>query len=302
MSVAVVEIEAPAKVNLRLRILAREESGFHSLESLFCAIELADVVRVEAVGDGVTLEVEGDVDTGPPDQNLVVRAARRFLAEVGAEGDGVRLRLTKRIPAAAGLGGGSSDAAATLRALNRLFALPLPDERLLQLAIELGSDVPFFLCGSPLALGWGRGERLLALPPLPVADVVVAHPGEPMFTAGAFAEVARRRGGEYRPLASRLRLEDLGSWDAVAAIAGNDFDAVGRGAVPRVGEALEALNGAGAAIALLAGSGASVFGVFPDHTGAVTAADSLRSLGYATWSTRTRTTVPSVGTPLAGTA
>src|SRR5690606_38345957 len=126
--VSVVRINAPAKVNLWLHILAREDSGYHSLETLFCAIDLADELTIARGGRGITLQVEGGIETGPPTDNLVVRAARRFLDEVGRPDEGLSIELHKRIPAAAGLGGGSSDAAATLRALNRLFGGPLAEE------------------------------------------------------------------------------------------------------------------------------------------------------------------------------
>ncbi|MBA2244718.1 MAG: 4-(cytidine 5'-diphospho)-2-C-methyl-D-erythritol kinase, partial [Gemmatimonadetes bacterium] len=171
----VVEVLAPAKINLWLRILAREESGYHSLETLFCAVSLADTVRISRAPE-LVFEVEGEIEVGPPERNLCVRAAERFYREMGRTPE-VRIELVKRIPSAAGLGGGSSDAAATLRALNTLHGGPMPSDMLLQMGSELGSDVPFFLCGSPLALAWGRGERLLALPPLPPRPVLIAHPG-----------------------------------------------------------------------------------------------------------------------------
>lgn len=298
-----VEVQAPAKVNLRLRVLAREESGYHSLESLFCALDLCDEVRVGVGGgEGVELVVTGGVEVGRPEDNLAVRAARRFLVEVGREGDGVRIELHKRIPAAAGLGGGSSDAAATLRALNRLYDDPLSDDRLLQMGIGLGSDVPFFLCGSPLALGWSRGERLLALSPLPPAPVLVANPGVPLSTRGAFEAIAGARGGAYAPRASRLRLDQLHDWAGVATIAGNDFEEPARAAIPAVGEALDTLREAGAVVALLAGSGASVFGVFLDEEGVDAASVRLQGLGMATWQARTARVLPEVRNSPAGTA
>ena len=302
MSPAAVEIEAPAKVNLRLRVLARESTGFHSLESVFCAISLVDTVRVERAAEGVSLTVEGAVDTGPAEENLAVRSARRFLQEVGGGEGGVRIELRKRIPAAAGLGGGSSDAAATLRALNRLFFDPLSDETLLQLGIELGSDVPFFLCGSSLALGWSRGERLLALPPLPPIDVLVAHPGDPMPTQGAFRRIAEARGGDYRPRSFRLRLDDLSTWDGVAAIAANDFGLVAGEALPRLGGAISALREEGALISLLAGSGASVFGIFTEAEPLLRAEGILRAMGFATWRCHTLEAMPDPRRSPAGTA
>lgn len=286
-----VSIDAPAKVNLRLSILAREASGYHSLESLFCAISLADRVTVRRAGAGAALRVDGDVDTGPPERNLAVRAARAFHTALGAE-PAVEIELAKRIPSAAGLGGGSSDAAATLLALNALHGEPLASDLLLQLAIELGSDVPFFLCGSPLALGWGRGERLLALPPLPARPVLVAHPGVAMPTAEAFAFIAEQRGPSPAPRAFRIHAAALADWASVARIAENDFEPPVTARIPVLRDALAAMRAAGAEVALLAGSGSSVFGVFREDAERDAARGAVETLGLATWSAATLESVP----------
>ena len=287
-----VSVHAPAKVNLRLSILSREASGYHSLESLFCAISLADRVTVRRAEAGVELRVDGDVDTGPPERNLAVRAARSFCAAVGEE-PAVAIDLVKRIPSAAGLGGGSSDAAATLRALNSLHGEPLERDALLQLAIGLGSDVPFFLCGSPLALGWGRGERLLALPALPARPVLVAHPGTAMPTAEAFAEIAARRDSVATPRSFLMLPADLTDWGGVARIAENDFDAPVTARIPVLRDALAAMRGAGAEVALLAGSGSAVFGVFRDDSARDRARSATEALGLTGWSAATLESVPS---------
>lgn len=286
-----VELAAPAKVNLRLCILAREESGYHALETVFCALSLADTVVVERGDAGIRLRVEGGVDTGPPERNLAVRAAERFHREIGVD-PSIDIQLTKRIPSAAGLGGGSSDAAATLRALNALHGEPLPRATLLQMGIELGSDVPFFLCRSPLALAWGRGERLMPLPPLPPRPVVVAHPGHAMPTADAFAEIARRRGGVYRPTSAMIDPAALADWDAVAALAVNDFEPVVAERIPLVRAGLDALRGAGAPIALLAGSGSSIFGIFRSDGELDDAVASVRALGLRAWRAETLSMMP----------
>ena len=287
-----VRAEAPAKANLRLRILARETSGFHGLESLFCLLSLADSVTVERCGErGVALEVSGGVETGPPERNLCVRAAERFHAALG-EAPSVRVRLEKRIPSAAGLGGGSSDAAATLRALDALHGQPFGREALLRMAAELGSDVPFFLCGSALALGWSRGERLLALPPLPPRPVLVAHPGVAMPTGDAFRRVAERRGGGYVPGACSIPLSSLGSWEGVAALAENDFEPGAVEAIPVLAQARREMRDAGAQVALLAGSGASFFGIFADPAARDAAEARVSALGIATWRAETRTDEP----------
>ena len=149
-----VRIHAHAKINLFLRILARESSGFHQIETAFALLELADELVVRRGGSGVSLEVEGlpsPPDLGPADENLAVRAARMVLDATGNR-FGVAIALTKRIPVRAGLGGGSSDGAAALHAVNALAGNPVPRHELQHFAAKLGADVPFFAGGAPLAL------------------------------------------------------------------------------------------------------------------------------------------------------
>src|SRR5207245_8916284 len=189
-----VRIAAHAKVNLFLRILAREApSGYHQIETAFALLELADelVVSRTADGGGVTLAVEGP-DLGPVEDNLAVRAARVVLDATDRK-FGVAIELTKRIPVRAGLGGGSSDAAAALHAVNALANGAVPRHELFQFGARLGSDVPFFVTGAPLALGWGRGERMLVLPPLPVAPALLVTPPVGVATAEAYGWVDAAR-------------------------------------------------------------------------------------------------------------
>lgn len=286
-----VSVEAPAKINLRLCVLGRETSGFHALETLFCAISLADRITLREGDRGIQLDVDGNEVLGPPEQNLVVRAAERFYREIGRTAH-LQVQLCKRIPAAAGLGGGSSDAAATLRALNVLHADILPPHRLLEMGSELGSDVPFFLCGSSLALAWGRGERLLTLPPLPARPVLIAHPGIAMPTPAAFRRLADSRGKSYRAPASALELEALARWGGVAAVAINDFDPFARAEIPGLATAVVAMQTHGAEIAMLSGSGAAVFGVFGDARARDAAAATVGPLGFSTRAAETLTVMP----------
>ena len=230
--------------------------------------------------------MEGGVDTGPPERNLAVRAADCFYRELG-ESPAIDLHLTKHIPSAAGLGGGSSDAAAVLRALNTLHGEPLPRASLLAMAIELGADVPFFLCGSPLALAWGRGERLLPLPPLPPRPVLVAHPGVSMPTADAFRDVAASRGGGYVPEPVLIDPDALRSWESIADLARNDFEPVVLRRIPVLADALAAMRDDGAHIALLAGSGSSIYGVFEDDAALVSAAKLLSGMQFTTLASST---------------
>ncbi|HUG42160.1 MAG TPA: 4-(cytidine 5'-diphospho)-2-C-methyl-D-erythritol kinase [Longimicrobiales bacterium] len=266
---------APAKVNLQLRIHDPEPSGFHRLESLFCALELADEITVEvdaapAGGGGVKLDVEGP-DLGPPEANLAVRAARGFLARAGVE-RAVAIRLRKTIPAGAGLGGGSSDAAAVLRALDALLPGLVPPLELAALARELGSDVPFFLRGDALAWGSGRGDVLAPAPPLPSAPVLLVFPPFPVSTAAAYrwldedrASAPAAGAGAPPSVSADWPPHSPRSWLAAAQRAANDFEAPVFRRHPELRALRDLLAEAEAVIAMLSGSGSALFGVFSDE-------------------------------------
>lgn len=263
---------AHAKLNLALRVLAREHSGYHQIETIFCALELADEVEVTLTNAGITLEVAAPADEagppadlGPTGQNLAYRAASLFARSVPLD-RGIDIRLTKRIPAGAGLGGGSSDAAAVLAVLNDLHGRPLSAAELLGLGARLGSDVPFFLTGATLALAWGRGGRIAPLPPLPPATVLLAVPPERVSTADAYAALAAAQ-----PEAPALFAAPR-SWLDVGAIAHNDFERPIFERHPRLADIRQQLQDAGAIVARMTGTGSVVFGVFDDARRADTAA------------------------------
>jgi 4-diphosphocytidyl-2-C-methyl-D-erythritol kinase len=294
----VVDVAAPAKVNLVLRILEREPSGYHRIETYFQLLELADRVRVElAPAEGIELEVTG-ADVGPAQDNLALRAARAYLEEAGLR-VGVCIHLEKRIPAGAGLGGGSSDAAATLRALDALLGA-LPREALHRVSSRLGSDVPFFLCGSALALGRGRGEELCAMPPLPPLPVIVAFPGVHVSTAAAYQAIDRsREAGADRPAAATgsAGVTPLGDepldWAAIERLAHNDFEGLICETHPEVARARAALQGTDPRFVLLSGSGSALFAVYRDAATAHAALTRLlRESAAAHLLTRTVASVP----------
>jgi 4-diphosphocytidyl-2-C-methyl-D-erythritol kinase len=254
-------LPAHAKLNLFLRVLGREPDGFHGIETLFCLVGLADTVTVERrEGRGVTVEVTG-ADVGPPEQNLAVRAATMVLEATGHR-FAVHLSLEKRIPLRAGLGGGSSDGAAALVAANRLAGNAVPRHELLQFAARLGSDVPFFLAGSPLALGWGRGERLLALPPLPAAPLLLVTPPAGVGTAEAYAWVDAARQSTGRRGAVALDLDALSRWGDIGRLAGNDFESVVFARMPEIRAAFEALVRTRPLVCRMSGSGSALFAVY----------------------------------------
>jgi 4-diphosphocytidyl-2-C-methyl-D-erythritol kinase len=258
-------VDARAKLNLSLRVLAREASGYHQIETLFCALELADTIELELAGDDITLDVQSPgnavpIDLGPPDHNLAVRAARAY-AEWAPDTRGVRIRLTKRIPHGAGLGGGSADAAAVLSALNALHDGRLSLDEQLELGANLGSDVPFFLSGAACAFAWGRGHRVMPVAPLPQRHVLLAMPSDRVPTADAYAALSHHRGHTWSAPPAIVPAH-FTTWADVARNAHNDFEDVVFMRLPRQRTLRDALERAGAAPARLTGTGSAVFGVF----------------------------------------
>lgn len=261
MTAPAVSLQAPAKVNLFLRILSREAHGYHGIETLLCLISLSDTVQAERrEGSGVTIDISG-AELGPADQNLAVRAATLVLESVGHR-FGIHLTLTKHIPVRAGLGGGSSDAAAALHAANRLAGDAIPRHELLQLAARLGSDVPFFCSGAPLALAWNRGERMLRLPPLPAAPGLLLTPPVQVATVEAYGWVDAARESAGRRGAVALDLDAISSWGDIARMAGNDFESPVFARHGEIRSAFEALAGTRPLLCRMSGSGSTLFALY----------------------------------------
>ena len=290
--------EAPAKVNLRLKVLAREASGYHQIETVFQALTLADRVELTLRNDAeVALELRGVPPDllGPPERNLAVRAADAFRAALDAMDlrcPGVQIALEKEVPHGAGLGGASSDAAAVLRGLNILLDGPLSVSHTMRLGAELGSDVPFFVSGAMRALAWGRGDRILPLSPLDVRDVLLVVPREPIATEWAYGVLAAHRKSQGIPsaLGALHASEARAGWPEVESHAQNDFEEALFPLRPDLARAKKALEEAGARPALLSGSGSAVFGVFEtEQVVAVAEAEVRRQIpGVRTLRTRTR--------------
>jgi 4-diphosphocytidyl-2-C-methyl-D-erythritol kinase len=256
--------KSPCKVNLLLNILGPRPDGFHELETLLHPVRLHDTLHFTRVGQ--TLELSCSDQTLPTDSgNLVHRAATAFLEAAGVR-EGVRIYLEKKIPQAAGLGGGSGNAAATLLGLNELFGLPLSIDQLHDLAARLGSDVPFFLQNQP-ALATGRGESIEPLAPFPALDGTVfllIHPGFGISTEWAYQQLARfpaaRNGqpGRARKLIELLRGADL-------AAAGREFynalEAPALEKFPLLALFQEFLRAQGVPATLMSGSGSTTFAI-----------------------------------------
>lgn len=265
---------ARAKLNLDLLVTARRPDGRHELDSLVLFCDLADRVELRPA-DELTLTVEGPTAEGVPNDggNLVLRAARA-LAEAAGVAPRAAIRLVKEIPVAAGLGGGSSDAAATLRGLRRLWGLAIDDERLRDVGLSLGADLPVCLYGRPARMR-GIGERLDPVRGLPDLPLLLVNPGRPLATEPVF----RALSGPFRaaarpPLSPGPSLVRFAVWLAESR---NDLEPPARRLEPEIGRVLEELNAlSGCLLARMSGSGATCFGIFGDRGELETAALLLR--------------------------
>jgi 4-diphosphocytidyl-2-C-methyl-D-erythritol kinase len=265
------EKHSPCKVNLLLNILGRRPDGFHELETIFHPVRLYDRLTFARASAGV--ELTCNLAALPTDgSNLVHRAATQFLATANLR-DGVRIHLEKQIPLAAGLGGGSGNAATTLLGLNELFDQPFNDAQLHAIAATLGSDVNFFLQSKP-ALATGRGEQVVSLEDFPAlrgASFFLVHPGFGISTPWAYRELARfpsaQKGepGRAQHLIELLRSNDL-------AAAGQEFynslEAPALEKYPVLALYQEFFRANGAAATLMSGSGSTTFAIFPSVSSA----------------------------------
>jgi 4-diphosphocytidyl-2-C-methyl-D-erythritol kinase len=271
-----VRLRAFAKVNYALEVRGLRPDGYHEISTVMQSISLADVVEIERAERGFELAVEPEgVEVGSAEENTVYKVWRRLSERIG-DALPVRVRLGKKIPAGAGLGGGSADAAATLVGLNELFGLGLDEAELRDVALRVGADVPFCLTGGT-ALGEGIGEVLSPLPAPPVHRLVVAKPAVGAGTAriyGAYDERPVDSNPSVAPVVEALRAADP---RALARALGNELEPVTETLVPEVGALEEELLRAGALGAAMSGTGTAVFGIFASEVEARVAADGLRT-------------------------
>ncbi|MFO1189422.1 MAG: 4-(cytidine 5'-diphospho)-2-C-methyl-D-erythritol kinase [Alphaproteobacteria bacterium] len=278
-------LAAPAKINLFLHVIGRRADGYHDLESLFVFTRLGDRLWAEPAPDirlSITGPFGGSLSAGP--DNIVLRAAKR-LGQVTGCRQGVHFMLEKRLPVASGIGGGSSDAAAALRLLDRLWGLRLPPGDIASIALSLGADVPACLAGRPVLVR-GIGERIEAVPSLPDLQMVLVNPGVPLATADVF----RRRLGPFGPPGTGGIEPGQKPFASASDLASalmrcrNDLEPAAIALVPAVGVALRHLGAApGCLLARMSGSGATCFGLFSEPAAARSAAGAIRAAQPGWW-------------------
>ena len=276
---AAIRVVAPAKLNLYLHVTGRRADGYHLLDSLVAFADVGDVVEARAAPNlGLTLSgpFAGDVPAGG--DNLVLRAAHLL-----ADGAGAAISLEKNLPAASGIGGGSSDAAATLRALGRLWGMTPAPKDLDRLALRLGADVPACLRAVPLWLA-GIGDALEPGPSLPSAHLVLVNPGLPLATPEVFGAFAESRALFSPPGRADVPLENAHVLAAFLRARRNDLELVARFMAPPVDTALAALGAQpGCLLARMSGSGATCFGLFVSRPAAERAVRQIAAAEPGWW-------------------
>jgi 4-diphosphocytidyl-2-C-methyl-D-erythritol kinase len=278
--------KSPCKVNLLLNILGKRADGFHELETVFHPVNFFDELSFSREGQGIQLTCSAP--TLPTDQgNLVYRAAVAFLETAGIH-DGVRIHLEKRIPLAAGLGGGSADAATTLRGLNELFGNPLPNQTLHGIAAKLGSDLPFFLQDKP-ALATGRGETIKPLdffPALRGTAFLLIYPGFGISTVWAYKEMARFPQELNGRLGRAQELIDLLQTASLAQASSHFYNSLEAPALlkyPILAIYQEFMKANGALAAMMSGSGSTTFAIAANVTAARELEDKFKAKYNPHW-------------------
>ena len=282
---------APAKINLALHVTGRRADGYHLIDSLAVFTRFGDRIEM-AEADEDSFSVSGSfADTVPTDgTNLVIRARDALRAALPHASARVAIRLEKNLPVASGVGGGSSDAAATLRGLARLWDLDAGEERLSDIAAQLGADLPMCIAARPL-VARGTGDELAPVAGFPTLGLVLVNPGTPVSTPAVFSALAKRDNESLPALPSRIDFHTLRNWLENTR---NDLEDAAQAIEPSIGAAKAALERAGAAFARMSGSGATCFGLFESGNMAKRAAAAIRSR-HPGWFVAATRSMPSEG-------
>lgn len=270
--------KAYAKINLGLDVVRRLENGYHEVRMIMQTVGIHDVLTFKAAQSGIRITTDsGELPVG--EDNLIYKAAR-LLTETGNVQEGVEIHLEKHIPIAAGMAGGSSDAAATLLGLNDLFSLGMSEERLRELGVRIGADVPYCIMGGT-ALAEGIGELLTPLPPAPPCVLLIAKPDIQVSTKYVYEHLDAAGVWQHPDIdGMRLAIEN-GDLSGVTARLGNVLETVTAERYPVIGQIKEEMLAQGALGSLMSGSGPTVFGIYGEEKQARQARETLKRQGLA---------------------
>ena len=274
-----VTIKAYAKVNLGLDIVGTREDGYHLVRMIMQSLDLADIITIKKTDKAGVIDVQDGLNLGK--DNLIYKAADKVLAGTGVlDRYGVEIMMEKHIPVAAGMAGGSSDAAATLKGLNELFDLKLHDKELMEIGVKLGADVPYcIMLGT--ALSEGIGEVLTRLPDIPRVTFLIAKPPVSVSTQEAYRDFDSLKVVKHPDIEAQTDAIYKGDIREITALCGNVLETVTAGKYPEIGQLEEIMEANGAIKAMMSGSGPTVFGVFEDVETAEAAKKKVDESGLA---------------------
>ncbi len=273
------QIKCPAKINLSLDVTSRRSDGYHNLEMIMQEIKLFDIITFSITENSKTTEItlfsENKV-LPDDDTNLIVKAAKLFSQET-KKTFSAKISVEKNIPMGAGLGGGSSDAAGTLLALDKILGTNLPKEKLAKMGKELGADVPFFIYGGCM-LAEGIGEKLTPMPALKDIFILVATPPVHISTAYVYKELMLDHTTPHPDTKNVIKALQTQDIELLSKAAGNVLETVTAKEYPQINEYKQIMKNHNCAYSLMSGSGSSVFGIFTNKEGAQSALESLKAL------------------------
>lgn len=274
---AVLTLSANAKINLTLDILGIRDDGYHEVAMVMQEISLHDTLTMKKNSQGISLDIviEGQEGTLPADETNLCWKAAALVQEEYSLSDGVEIHLIKRIPMAAGLAGGSADAAAVLKGMNYLFQLKMTEERLCELGARLGSDIPFCIMGGTM-LATGRGEKLTRLPKFPKTNVVLAKPAVGVSTAWAYKTYDAGYDGPHPDNQAMLSAIEAGDADGAAGLLCNVLEGVTMAKHDVIAAYKKIMLDNGAMASMMSGSGPTVFGLVKEKEKAWQIADAVR--------------------------
>lgn len=272
------QIKAYAKVNLGLDVVRRLPNGYHQVKMVMQSVDLCDELLLEKTESGIFLTTDSDVL--PMDENNLIYKAARLMRETYGLKEGIRIHLHKRIPIAAGMAGGSTDAAAAMKGISRLFGLHVPVSRLMELGVAIGADVPYCILGGT-ALAEGIGEKLTPLTPMPDCFIVGAKPGISVSTKYVYEHLDAEGIGRHPDIDGMVEAIRGGKLSGILERMENVLETVTIPAWPVVGIIKDRMSGLGAEKALMSGSGPTVFGIFTEKEKAETACEQIRKENLA---------------------